>query len=136
MQNLKQIWISALLLLMMAVVSSCMDDFPYGNETYGDGKSEITLQMDFSNIVHTISNTRTAGDAIKNINSLCIFFYRKDDDTNSETYDQFLLYSRVPVTGIDFDKINRELTNSETSTDAIPERTHKAEDNSFFQNLE
>lgn len=99
--------------------------------SYGDGKGNINAHIDFSDVELNVLNTRvnngTPGSAIKNVESLCVFIYRKVENNGSNGEEsQYTLYRYVPKA----DLINFELENNnnyDTASDAVPDGTHQAE---------
>ena len=65
-----------LCILLLGTVSSCKDDLLYGGGIIGEGESVISGTVKFKPLTPALNGTtRTAGDAIKSINSLCVLLY-------------------------------------------------------------
>lgn len=65
-----------LCILLFGTVSSCKDDLLYGGGIIGEGESVISGTVKFKPLTPALNGTtRTAGDAIKSINSLCVLLY-------------------------------------------------------------
>ncbi len=66
--------------LLMAAVTSCKDDLLYTDGgLIPEGESIVTAQVDFKPLVESLTDkSRTAGDAIKSINDLCVLLYNVD----------------------------------------------------------
>lgn len=72
-RNLLYLIISALFFV------SCTDDLFEGGSTIPEGQSLVTATVEFSPLVPALSGkTRSEGDAVKSINSLCVLFYDAD----------------------------------------------------------
>lgn len=69
-----------LLCILFFTSSSCRDDLPlYGGGEVGEGESVISATVKFKSFTPALNgSTRTAGDAIKAINSLCVLLYDED----------------------------------------------------------
>ena len=65
-----------LCILLLGTVSSCKDDLLYGGGIIGEGESVISGTVKFKPLTPALNGTtRTAGNAIKSINSLCVLLY-------------------------------------------------------------
>lgn len=72
----RNITIYALLCVLFLGALSCKDDMPYGYGEIGEGECMISGTVKFKSFTPALSvNTRAAGDAIKEINSLCVLLY-------------------------------------------------------------
>ncbi len=87
----KQIYNILLLLIFPLCFSCCVAD-TFDIDSDMEGETDVTATVVFSPITGTMDGTRTAGNAIKHINSLCILFYDKDDN--------FVRSEMVPVENI------------------------------------
>lgn len=99
------------------MLPSCKDDFFKPDSLIGEGTSMLTAQVVFSDVVNNLSgpNTRTPGNAINQVESLCVIMYDEDGK----------LLRRVPQA----DLINLEYEqNTITSPDAVDSNEHQAED--------
>lgn len=67
-----------LLLTVIFLAGGCKDDLFYDPEI-GEGEGTLTAQVVFSPVLDALDNTRTAGDAIKQIKSLCVFIYDRNN---------------------------------------------------------
>ena len=72
--------IYALLLLLAVCLASCRDD-EIMEEVIGTGESRIEYTMTFHSMMPVLDGkTRTAGDALDAIKSLCVLLYDEDKD--------------------------------------------------------
>lgn len=79
-----------LLCILFLSTSSCKDDLLYGGEA-GEGKCVISGTVKFKSFTPALNgSTRTPGDAIKEINSLCVLLY----DANTENPEQSKLVNK------------------------------------------
>ena len=61
-----------LCMLLVGITACTKDDLPYNGEL-GEGESNISAIVEFRPLtVSALGRTRTAGDAIKNIENLCV----------------------------------------------------------------
>ncbi len=68
--------IYSLLCMLFLGVIGCEDDFPYAGGEIGEGESTINADIEFEPLTPALADkTRTAGNVIKSINSLCILLY-------------------------------------------------------------
>ncbi len=87
-----------LIVVMMVTASACRDDLFDSFAPAAEGTGEIRALIDFSDVVHPVtSRSRAAGDAIENINSLCVFLYRLQEGAGDDGSDIFTLYHRQEV---------------------------------------
>ena len=71
-----KLWISYILVCMMAFACpSCRDDFMAYDSVIGEGKAKVSAVVDFQPMSSGLAQTRTAGDAIKDIKSLHVLLY-------------------------------------------------------------
>lgn len=101
--------------LTALAATGCQDDF-MKQEIIGEGKAGISATLDFKPMSSALSQTRAAGDALKDIKSLHILLYNEDGEllkswTQNETKQELKNY---------------EVT-SKDRTDADAENGHKAE---------
>lgn len=72
-KHIISVWMLVLLLV------SCVDDEFYTDGPISEGETELAATIGFSTFAPALE-TRTAGDAIKNINSLWLMIYEKDEN--------------------------------------------------------
>lgn len=77
--------------ILIAVVlgltfSSCHDDFDFLPGDIGDGNALVTAEVNFKPLAATDLTTRTAGDAIKNLEHLWLLIYTPSDDGDATLY--------------------------------------------------
>ena len=67
-----------LCMLLVGITACTKDDLPYNGEL-DEGESNISAIVEFRPLtVSALGRTRTAGDAIKNIENLCVLLYDID----------------------------------------------------------
>lgn len=101
--------------LIAFAVTGCQDDF-LNEERIGKGNAAVSATLDFTPMSSALSQTRAAGDALKDIKSLHILLYNEDGVllqswTQNETRGDLRNYT----------------VTSEDRTDADAENGHKAE---------
>ena len=66
--------------LIALVTNSCTDELDYDNSLIGDGLTTISASVTFQPLVSTINDTSrsAAGDALKDLNDICVFIYDED----------------------------------------------------------
>lgn len=75
----RNITIYTLLCILFLNITSCKDDLLYGGGEMGEGQSVIRATVKFKPFTPTLNgSTRTAGNVIKAINSLCILLYDEE----------------------------------------------------------
>lgn len=118
MSKLRFFYIFIYSLLLVGGLTSCRDDFFKPESLIGEGTSTLTAQVVFSDVVNNLSNpnaTRTAGNVINQVESLCILIYDSENQ----------LFRRVSQS----DLINLEFEqNSAMSPDALENDEHQAEE--------
>ena len=82
-----------ILFLMIATVTGCYDEF-MKEEIIGEGKASISATLDFKPMSSTLSRTRAAGDALKDISSLHVLLYDKDKNLKNKWKIEFPLRIR------------------------------------------
>lgn len=94
----------------MLNLSACVDDWYVPSDRYGEGSGELAVSVTFSPVLNALNgdDTRAAGDALKHINSLCLFMYNEDGS----------LFRRIPVTEDVVGTITKE-NNDKTAGDAV-----------------
>ena len=71
--------IHILFLFLIFIATSCDDDFPIFNVDFPEGEGVLTATVTFTPATAlNIGTTRTPGDSIKDINSLCVLVYSTD----------------------------------------------------------
>ncbi|MDE7345117.1 MAG: hypothetical protein K2N48_00055 [Muribaculaceae bacterium] len=69
-----------LIALVSIMAVSCADDFPYRNDPIPEGDGTLSATVTFTPITaSSLGTTRTPGNAIQNIESLCVLVYGKDE---------------------------------------------------------
>ena len=107
--NIKNI---LLILILQSIFLSCQQD-EYDLPKVEDGIMDVSATVVFSPITGTLDKTRSSGNLIKNINSLCILIYNE----NNELYRSEM----IPVEDID------QEGNDKSPDDAISNNEHQAE---------
>lgn len=77
--------------MSMSLLSSCImtENFEYPSEI-GEGTSDVRFDIEFRPLESVDPSTRTAGDAVKHIESVCVVVYKTDGD----------LYGKYPIGNI------------------------------------
>lgn len=70
--------LKACICCVIALSTSCRDDLLYNPNEIGEGEGKISFTMRFEPIVPALEETRTAGNAIKNIENLSVVVFKKD----------------------------------------------------------
>ncbi|MDE5880783.1 MAG: hypothetical protein K2H60_03555 [Muribaculaceae bacterium] len=106
---LKSIYL--LTLILTVIVVSCTDDFPFKDVTIPEGEGTLSATVTFTpNKASNLGTTRTDGDALNDINSLCVLVYNNDEEkTLFRKYAQAELLKYTPAdykvdSDKDFDK--------------------------------
>ncbi len=110
-------------LLLMATVSvftGCEDRFPEVNPVIGEGLSRVEVKVSYEPFVTSLES-RTAGDAVKSVESLYLFFY----DSEQQLVKDASLFPNgyIDLSGIRFSNTNNDRPSGE------PENTTSAETN-------
>lgn len=95
--------------LMALAATGCQDDF-MKQEIINEGKAKVSATIDFKPMSASLARTKTAGDALKDINSLHVLLY----DEESKLINKW--------------KIEGYTVSDENRTDADAENNHKAEE--------
>lgn len=81
---LKSLYLLPLLFSLLAV--SCSDDFPYRDPSIPEGEGTLSATVTFTPVTTSeLGASRTPGDAINSIESLCVLVY----DKNKELFKKF-----------------------------------------------
>ncbi len=84
---LKSIYL--LTLTLTVIVGSCTDDFPYKNVEIPEGEGVLSATVTFTPITaNNLGTTRTPGNAIQNIESLCVLVYDETKEKLVKKYTQ------------------------------------------------
>lgn len=65
-------------LILSVFLSSCEDNIDYNSQVIGEGEALVEATLEFKPSVTNLGGSRTAGNAIRDINKLSIFIYDKD----------------------------------------------------------
>lgn len=104
-------------LLFSVIVSSCSDDFPYRDASIPEGEGTLSATVTFTPITaNNIGTTRTDGDAIQNINSLCVLVYSTEGNLLKK-YNQSELINYDDTKTYTVDKSKDHLDGNEAHTD-------------------
>ncbi len=92
--------IHILFLFLIFIATSCDDDFPIFNVDFPEGEGVLTATVTFTPATAlNIGTTRTPGDSIKDINSLCVLVYSPDGKLIQKyTRNQLLNYTSEKYT--------------------------------------
>ncbi|WP_292267035.1 hypothetical protein [Butyricimonas sp.] len=102
-----KITIYTLLCLLFIGTFSCKDDLYIDNERVGEGECVISGTVKFKPLIPTLNgNSRSAGDAIKAIKSLCVLLYNEEGN----------LVNKYPVENYTITNIDRK---DENRTESI-----------------
>ena len=102
-----KITIYTLLCLLFIGTFSCKDDLYIDDERVGEGECVISGTVKFKPLTPTLNgNSRSAGDAIKAINSLCVLLYNEEGN----------LVNKYPVENYTITNIDRK---DENRTESI-----------------
>lgn len=128
MSKLRFLYIHLLIsILSCGVVTSCRDDIPFNGGEFGEGVGELSAEIVFSPVVQNINKSRSAGDLIREVNSLCVLIYKKSETPNENGEYGYVLDRRVWGEDLLNYKIEND-GNSETAGDALPDDAHQAEE--------
>ena len=100
---------SLLIALFVLTCTSCQDDLLYDDTFIGEGEGDVSCAVSFIPL-GTGLDTRTGGNAVKNIDNLCIVIYK----SNGEYVNQYLLANN------DECKKEYDYKYSETGNDQMP----------------
>lgn len=86
-----RLFLWTLIFMSMSLLSSCImtENFEYPSEI-GEGTSDVRFDIEFRPLESVDPSTRTAGDAVKHIESVCVVVYKTDGD----------LYGKYPIGNI------------------------------------
>ena len=100
------------------MICSCSDDFPNLFGEIPEGEGNLTATVTFTpTLGANLNNTRTAGDAIQTINSLCVLVYTPEENGNlvkKYTQDELKHYQE---TTYNVDNVNDHLDGNQSHTD-------------------
>ena len=108
------------------MICSCSDDFPYGFGEIPEGEGSLTATVTFTPTLGTNLNaTRTAGDAIQTINSLCVLVYSAEENgtlikkyTKDELKDELSDYKENSYNVTDADHLDGNQAHADEKTTA------------------
>lgn len=103
-----------ILLLLILTVTGCHDEF-MKKEIIGEGKARVSATLDFKPMSSALTQTRTAGDALKDINSLHVLLY----DGNTKELKRNWEIAKDKYTVFDENRTNADAENgnsAETTT--------------------
>lgn len=104
------------MIILGVFLSSCRDELLYDNSIIGEGESKVSVSLSFTPMGSAL-DTRSEGQAVKNINNLCVVIYK----SNGEFYDKFMANE---LTGYTCDQVG----NTQYPTDTV---NYKVEDSNF-----
>lgn len=90
-----------LLISALVLLSSCEDELLYDNGYLGEGEVSISGIVEFEPVATSLGSRATAGDAIKDIESLSVIIFNADEDT---TFNALYNLSNFTV-----DRVNDDL---------------------------
>lgn len=91
--------VSALVLLC-----SCEDELLYENGNLGEGEVFVSASVEFEPAAASLDSRATAGNALKNIESLSIVIYNSDTTFNT-------IYNTADLIGLSVNDVNKDLPN-------------------------
>lgn len=128
MKTIVNNFIYAVAFIASLMICSCSDDFPYGFGEIPEGEGNLTATVTFTpTLGANLNATRTAGNAIQTINSLCVLVYTTDGElfksycNTSSDQDRKLTYT---IDQYKVDSSKDHLDGNEAHTDE--EETYKA----------
>lgn len=68
-----------LLSAMLLILTACQDDFRYGDDDIGVGYVTISANVRFEPQASALESRATAGDAMKQIETLSVILYNRED---------------------------------------------------------
>lgn len=98
--------------LMIITVTGCYDEF-IKQETIGEGKANISATLDFKPMSSALTQTRAAGDALKEISSLYVLLY--DSQRNLIEQYQWELKDLIEYTESNEDRTNTDAENGKNA---------------------
>ena len=105
---------------------SCSDDFPYYSGEIPEGEGNLSATITFTpNQASNLGGTRTPGDAIQTINSLCVLVYTTDGELVRKYLQSELLNYNCNQKGytVDKDKDHLDGTAAEAEETETPQAT-------------
>ena len=95
------------LLILVFSVASCVDDWFERPESVGEGKSTVSITVDFRPMASGLTqSTRAAGDAIKEIETLYVLLYDESGSLVENQSRQILDYEITDEKRVDTDADN------------------------------
>lgn len=118
-----------IMLISLLGLAACKDDPLYDDTEIGSGESNVTATIYFKSLLPALT-TRAAGDAIKNIDNLCVLMY---SITDGELKRSFYGTAQSPgdLIGLRIDNINNDRPNDDKGTSAetdTPKATFRLND--------
>lgn len=98
--------------LMIITVTGCYDEF-IKQETIGEGKANISATLDFKPMSSALTQTRAAGDALKEISSLYVLLY--DSQRNLIEQYKWELKDLIEYTESNEDRTNTDAENGKNA---------------------
>lgn len=89
---------------MTVLMTSCKDELLYDPSLIGEGEGSVSFDMRFESIVPALAETRTQGEAIKNIQNISVIVYDK-------SFNLYKIYRSKAneLTNLDIDYSNNSL---------------------------
>lgn len=118
-----------IMLISLLGLAACKDDPLYDDTEIGSGESNIAATIYFKSLLPALT-TRAAGDAIKNIDNLCVLMY---SITDGELKRSFYGTAQNPgdLIGLRIDNTNNDRPNDDKGTSAetdTPKATFRLSD--------
>ena len=107
MKTIVNKFICTVAVITSIMICSCSDDFPYGFSEIPEGEGNLTATVTFTpTLGANLNATRTAGNAIQTIESLCVLVYSAEEKATlikKYTQDELSGYDETTYT-VDADK--------------------------------
>lgn len=107
--------------LMIFAATGCQDDF-LKEETFGKGEASITATLDFKPMSSALTRTRTAGNALKEINSLYVLLYDEKGNIKNQWQIEKYTESDEDRTNADAENGDKAETQTKRATFTLPEK--------------